>query len=374
MKKIAIIGGGIIGMTAAAYLDPEKFQVTIFDEGVGQATGASAGIISPWLSKRRNKKWYQLAKDGARFYEKLVADFDLDQSIYQQSGTLIIRPEDSLKKLEEFAQEKKLEANEIGEISLLSPEETKREVPLLREQASLKISGGGRLDGLNYLKKMEEVAKEKGSQIIKERANLAEDDGKLVVTSETKREVFDYLILTPGPHLKDLLAPLNYQVDIRPQKGQLLVYQTALGDSDKWPVVVLDGEADLIPFPQGKIILGATHENDGGWDLQATEEAYLQLTSYAKQFLDQKLAPQLLDSPHKSRVGTRAYTSDFAPFFSPLSDNPKIIAASGLGSSGLTTGPFMGYKIACYCNSGQWDETNNSYQKEITNYIKRDID
>ena len=55
MEKIAIIGGGIIGMTLANYVDTTKYSITLFDHGIGQATKASAGIISPWLSKRRNK-------------------------------------------------------------------------------------------------------------------------------------------------------------------------------------------------------------------------------------------------------------------------------------------------------------------------------
>ena len=57
MKKVAIIGAGIVGSTAAYYLSKNSiFQVTIFDHGIGQATKAAAGIISPWFSKRRNKE------------------------------------------------------------------------------------------------------------------------------------------------------------------------------------------------------------------------------------------------------------------------------------------------------------------------------
>lgn len=32
MKKIAIIGGGIIGMTLANYLDTDKFDISLFDD------------------------------------------------------------------------------------------------------------------------------------------------------------------------------------------------------------------------------------------------------------------------------------------------------------------------------------------------------
>ena len=39
MKKVAIIGAGIVGSTAAYYLSKNSiFQVTIFDHGIGQAT------------------------------------------------------------------------------------------------------------------------------------------------------------------------------------------------------------------------------------------------------------------------------------------------------------------------------------------------
>ena len=59
MMKVAIIGAGIVGSTAAYYLSKEaQVDVTVYDHGVGQATKAAAGISSvPWFTLRRNKPW-----------------------------------------------------------------------------------------------------------------------------------------------------------------------------------------------------------------------------------------------------------------------------------------------------------------------------
>lgn len=361
VEKIAIIGGGIIGMTLANYLDLKKFDVTLFDEGIGQATSASAGIISPWLSKRRNQKWYQLAKDGAAFFPKLRQDYQLDQTIYQQSGTLILRPEKQLEELLALAAERKKDAPEIGTIEKLSPEQTQAALPLLQPAPTIKISGGGRLDGKAYLKRLKQTAEVKGVNFVAKRVTL--DDSQTILL-DNHPIAFDQIIITAGPHLKNLLAPLGYQVDLRPQKGQLLVFQTTIANSGTFPVAMLDGEADLIPFLDGKILLGATHENEAGWNLAATEEAFQQLTSNARKFL---IEPQrIFDAPMQYRVGTRAYTSDFSPFFGRLS--PDLVVASGLGSSGLTAGPYIGYLLAQQLNTGT--ENDTVYQKALHQYIR----
>ena len=46
------------------------------------------------------------------------------------------------------------------------------------------------------------------------------------------------------------------------------------------------------------------------------------------------------------RVGTRAYTSDFSPFWGAVPNQAGLYVASGLGSSGLTTGPLIGWHLA----------------------------
>ena len=45
------------------------------------------------------------------------------------------------------------------------------------------------------------------------------------------------------------------------------------------------------------------------------------------------------------RVGTRVYTSDFSPFFGEVPELESVFVASGLGSSGLTTGPLIGKNL-----------------------------
>lgn len=366
MKKIAIIGGGIIGMTLANYIDVTKYTVTIFDSSIGQATKASAGIISPWLSKRRNKQWYQLAKDGSAFYSKLNQDFSLPHSVYQQTGTLILRKNEELDSLMMLAEERKIDAPEIGNISLLSGLETTERFPLLKKTPSLYLTGGGKLNGENYLKTLKNRALAKGMIFNSGSVSLRNKKDSWLITFENCTEEFDRIALCAGSGTADLLKPLNYSVDIRPQKGQLLVFNTEYKNSQNWPVAMLDGESDLIPFTNGQIIIGATHENDAGNDLTPTKAAFLQLDHATSPFLEDE--GFFNKFPVSYRVGTRAYTSDFSPFFNCLPDNDTAVVASGLGSSGLTTGPYIGYLLAQYFNTGcsEW----MSYQKSIDNYIK----
>ena len=368
MKKIAIIGGGIIGSTAAFYLSQlSDCQLTVFDFPQGQATRASAGIIAPWLSKRRNKKWYQLAKDGAHFYQKLAVDLALPKTIFNHSGALFVRPEETLPDLLNLANERIKEAPDMGEIELLNGSATKKKLPLLKEMPALYLSGGSQLDGSSYLDHVQSILKTKHVSFVQEYVTINKKADSWEVQSQGQTDTFDALLLAPGPHLKKLLAPLGYRVDIRPQKGQLLCFQTSFQPTSDWPVAMLEGEADVIPFSNGKILVGATHENDAAWDLTPTTEAYKQLTDSVAHFLDSSVS--LMDYPTTYQVGTRAYTSDFAPFFGSVYDDSSLVVASGLGSSGLTTGPYIGYLLANYFANQQ--AVFDCYQKPLTNYLSK---
>ena len=69
------------------------------------------------------------------------------------------------------------------------------------------------------------------------------------------------------------------------------------------------------------------------------------------------------------RVGIRAYTSDFSPFFGQVPGLSGVYAASGLGSSGLTTGPIIGYHLAQLVQDKEL--TLDPVNYPIENYVKR---
>ncbi|EKA02822.1 DadA family oxidoreductase, partial [Streptococcus sp. GMD4S] len=69
------------------------------------------------------------------------------------------------------------------------------------------------------------------------------------------------------------------------------------------------------------------------------------------------------------RVGIRAYTSDFSPFFGEVPGLAGVYAASGLGSSGLTTGPIIGYHLAQLIQDKEL--TLDPVNYPIANYVKR---
>ncbi|WP_047999681.1 NAD(P)/FAD-dependent oxidoreductase [Lactiplantibacillus herbarum] len=363
-KQVTIIGSGIVGAVTAYYLSADPtLDVTIYDEGIGQATKNSAGIISPWLSKRRNKRWYQLAKDGAALYPEIVDATQMGYSVYQQAGTIVTRENpDDLQALYYLANERKQQAPQIGHIETLTAAEVQDRIPLLTNpQPGVFISGGARVDGDKFAHNLLKYAEERNLVRHKGKVTLG-DQGQLLTTHG--QQSYDTLILAVGAWLKPLLLPMKLVADVRPQKGQLIELQLPETWGDNVPVLMPEGERDFIPFTRNKLVVGATHEDDMGYDLQVSSLIEDDLFASGLK-LDQDLNK---DEITQVKVGTRAYTRDFAPFFGPLPDNPHILVASGLGSSGLTTGPMIGKLLAEYVQTGQQDWAR--YTKPVENYLE----
>src|SRR5699024_9364233 len=98
METFIVIGAGIAGASVAYHLAKRNKRVMIIDRGEkGQATDAAAGIICPWISQRRNKTWYQLAKNGAAYYPELIKSLEEDGEMntgFDKVGALSIHTDE----------------------------------------------------------------------------------------------------------------------------------------------------------------------------------------------------------------------------------------------------------------------------------------
>ena len=370
-KQVFIIGGGIVGSTAAFYLSQEEqIDLTLIDSGVGTATRAAAGIICPWMAQKKNKDWYKLTSDGAVFYRQLVADLKKSGAAeipFKQTGTIGLKSKpELLDKIQKIAEDRRVDTPTIGKITPLIGAEISQYLPPLKPDFfGIHLEGGGRIDGSRLIDILQEQVLKNGGALLQGQAKLLDAN-----TVEVEHQVFsaDHIILATGAWLPHILEPLGYQVDVRPQKGQLLELDTELDtefDTDNWPVCMPYGEIDILPFENGKIIIGATHEDDMGYDLELDPEKIQAMHDKIAEFM-----PDLANYPvARTRIGTRAYTSTYSPFYGNIEDMPNVWVASGLGSTGLTNGPIIGWQIA---NEILGYETNfDRTPYSPNNYIKR---
>lgn len=346
--KINVIGGGILGASAAFHLALEGEEVTLFDaDHTGRATSAGAGIIGPWLSQRRNKAWYNMARGGAAYYPSLVeklAWFNETDTGYKKVGAVHLHDlEERLQHKYKHALKRREDAPEVGEVSLLSEQETKNMFPYIRDgYRSVHVTGSARVDGRALNEALVRAAEKQGVKVIRSEASLITENNA-VHGASADGESFraDRTIITAGAWSRKLLEKSGYWCEVSPQKGQI-IHMKVPDDNENWPVVMPHSEYYLLNFGKGHIVFGATKEDDTGFDTRPTVGGQQEIMKACLE-----LAPGLKDAEIiETRVGIRPFTPGFLPVFGEVPELKNAFMADGLGASGLTSGPFLGREIA----------------------------
>ncbi|NKE04479.1 NAD(P)/FAD-dependent oxidoreductase [Mesobacillus selenatarsenatis] len=349
MKKYIVIGAGILGASTAYHLAKEGRNVTIIDrEEPGQATDAAAGIICPWLTQRRNKPWYFLAKNGASFYPALIKQLEEDgekETGYQRVGAISLHyDQGKLVKMEERATVRREDAPEIGEIRQLDQQETNELFPSLSEEyASVYVTGGARVNGRLLRDALLNAAQKHGASIVKGDAQL-ESSGEEVTCVKVGniRYEGDSIILTAGAWAPELLIPLGKKLSISPQKAQIIHLMLEDTETGSWPVVMPPNNQYILAFDGGRVVIGATHEDEQGFDLRPTLGGMNEIIDKGL-----KVAPGLADATYlETKVGFRPVAPDFLPIIGAVPGYENLFLANGLGASGLTVGPYLGAQLA----------------------------
>jgi D-amino-acid dehydrogenase len=345
---IAVIGAGIAGSATAYQLAKAGMQVTIIDRfDTGQATDAAAGIVCPWLSQRRNKDWYRLAKGGASYYPQLIEELRQDgeeETGYARIGALSLHHDPKkLDGMRERAEKRKTDAPEIGTITQLEETAARKLFPMLAPgYGAVHVSGAARVDGRALRNSLHRAAKKHGARFIQAEAALSLNDGNIAVTADKEVLLPDHVIVTAGAWAKQLLEPLGYNLQVSFQKAQICHLQLTNTQTAEWPVIMPPNDQYLLAFPDGRIIAGATHENDTEMDTRITAGGVQEVLNKAFQ-----VAPGLEQAGlAETRVGFRPFTPGFLPVFGQMPGHSNLHVINGLGASGLTMGPYIASQLA----------------------------
>ncbi|MCU6707300.1 FAD-binding oxidoreductase [Paenibacillus sp. J5C_2022] len=349
--KVAVIGAGILGASTAYQLAKRGAEVVLVDrKDRGQATDAAAGIICPWLSQRRNQAWYRLAKAGARFYPELIAELRREgetETGYSRVGSLHLHHDSGkMDKMAERAHMRKEDTPEIGDITKCGEDEVRLRFPLLAEgYQAVHVSGAARVDGRALRDALIRSAKRYGAAFMEGDAKLVSRSNRITgFTVDGECHEADQVIVCAGAWARQLLEPLGITFLVSYQKAQIMHVQVREeGDTGIWPVVMPPSDQYLLAFDEGKIVIGATHEDHvEGYDTRATAGGMQEILQKGL-----TAAPGLADGTFQEmRVGFRPFTPGFLPVIGAVPDWEGLLTANGLGASGLTVGPLLGEQLA----------------------------
>ena len=349
------VGGGIVGAAAAYRAGQLGARTLLCDRrDTGRATDAGAGILAPESSTRDGRLWYDFALDAVDYYAVLieelaaagVPDEELSQAYSRCSKLTVALDEDEAAALTEMEQEIYARQDErrppaterIRRIS--STEARDAYYPLLADASAVLLQPvARRVDGRLMTAAIEHGLRSHGVQTVDADVSaLLLEAGQVlgVRTAAGDDYTAGAVLIAGGAWSDDFGSQLDVQIPVAPQRGQIIHLQLPGQDSGAWSIVNGCSGYYQVPWPDGRVVVGATRETGSGFAPHATVDGVQEVLREAL-----RLAPGLHNAAiHEIRVGLRPYTTDHLPLLGSIPGVKGVFLATGHGPTGLTLGPY----------------------------------
>lgn len=355
MTDIAIVGGGVIGLSCAFELARRGSSVTVLEReqpGFGASTVA-AGMLTPSFEVELTpQSLVELQLDSLRRYPQFVRDIEAAgrQSCgYRDEGSLwVSRHRDDELELDHILgiqQERGLPARRLTgrEVRALEPYVSPRAVGGLLVESDHQVDSRQLVPGLRAACEAVGVEVRTGTGV----TTVERTAGALELTLEHERATFtlraDQVLLAAGVWLEDdLVTPLP-KIGMRPIKGQIVHLQGQ-------PLVrhvIRNSDVYLVPRDGGRLLIGATEEEQG-FDMNPTAGGTLDLLRFGFEVL-----PGIYDLDiAEIDVGLRPTFHDHMPVLGPTTTE-EIYMASGHYRGGVLLAPATAHWMAETMTAGR---------------------
>ena len=336
-RRVAIVGGGVIGLAIGGRLAEAGCAVDIFDAGTpGRgASHAAAGMLAACAEAEPGEEMLlDLNRESQRLWPAFAQALEAASGLevgYRESGTLVVAltADDAAKLRHQHAFQKKLGLP----VEWLTAAEARRREPHLagRLAGALWCPQDHQADNRAVTTALLEACARAGAQV------HADAPVSRVVTTGGKAtgvevhgvvHAADTVILAAGAWSRGVDVTPARPLPVRPIKGQMLALQM----DPAAPVlshVVWGPGIYLVPRADGRLIVGATVE-ERGFDTSLTAGGLLALLTHAW-----RAVPTIEELPILEQwVGFRPGSRDDAPILGP-SGIEGLIHATGHHRNGI---------------------------------------
>ncbi|MHB9100344.1 MAG: NAD(P)/FAD-dependent oxidoreductase [Sulfuricella sp.] len=313
-----IIGGGVIGLSSALELARQGARVVVLERGAcgGESSWAGGGILSPLPPWDYPAAVTDLAQLSCRLFPEwvgLVAEISGIDPEFRLSGLRLMPPFDAERAVQWCAG---------------------HGVRLERDGKVLWLPDVAQVRNPRLIKALRLALERMGVRIV-ERAEVTG-----IVSTEDSVERLDttagsfaaeHYVVAAGAWSKKLLGKQGVQLDIKPVRGQMLLYRAPPGMLRH---IILRNGTYLIPRDDGHILVGSTLE-DVGFDKATTEEARAELHARALDMLPQLAQAEFI----KHWAGLRPAAPGNIPTIARHPQLENLFLNSGHFRYGVTMAP-----------------------------------
>lgn len=332
---IAIVGGGVIGLTAAYYLSREGLRVGVFDkQDLGsEASWAGAGILPPANLQKARSPLDRLRALSAEQFPQLSEGLRERTGVdngYLRCGGLEFVDRAASGTAEEWH-------GEGVDAQAVTEEDARRLEPAIAPGLgrAVYLPGMAQLRNPRHIKALVSacVASESVFLFPKTPTYRLIANGSRVEAMDTSTGPVraDDFLIAAGAWTAALLDPLGCHLDIQPVRGQIALLSCPAPPIQR---ILLCSSRYLVPRSDGRVLAGSTEEH-AGFDKRTTAEGLRDLLGLACE-----LVPALAQAPlEKSWAGLRPGSPDGLPFLGPVPGYDNLFVAAGHFRAGIQLSP-----------------------------------